>query len=406
MRRISLSLAIAACALLALGAFQMTANAAGPSLGNQKITLAPGQRIAIPIRFWSLVYGKPSSGQFQGPQARASDAVVKTVLSALLDGNAVSHPNQTQLAVWYAVDNTWHNDAQTNMMIAQQIISDSTEIVLPTPSNNSPTLDMLVAQGKLTASFVRTRPPLPQSDNIDSPSVAVTPNAKPTSDQATPTVRSANGQGNLLIQNKSNQPITFLWLQGLTLVSSDLSNNQVLVLARDIPSSVPGSVTPTATQTSDATQTRVPTSSPGSATQTSIALGNPQQQQGTNTPTHTPTITRTATPTVVSTGTTIPTVTAAATQAATATITITATVAATTSATGTAVATPTATETLPPVATDTPEQTAVGASSTLPTTGGDAFLQNFSALGYILAGFLLLLTSGALELYRTMNRGR
>ncbi len=393
MRRISLSLAIAALALLAFGAFQMTASAASPNLGDQQITLAPGQKIALPIRFWSLVYGQPSTGQFQGPQPRATDAVVKTVLSALLDGNAIAHPDQAQLAVWYAVDNTWHADPVTETLIAQQIISDSLQIELPTLPDNIPTLDKVIAQGKLTSSFLPTRT-LPGQPN-DGQSENNMPLLEPGQVDArtTQSAITGNGLGTLIIQNVSKQRVTFLWVQGLTLVPMDGSSNQVLVVARDLPRNEPGTPTPTQPRVpaGGGGETAVPTSTPTvRPTRSPVAA----QAQATSTPTRTRTPTATTTPTGAATE--VPTETGVATEVATETVAATLTAASTASTTGTATSTPT-------LATETTEPTAVGTTGQLPTGGGEPFVGNLSAFGYILAGLFLLLVSGGIELYRLIK---
>src|SRR5512140_251664 len=91
--------------------------------GTNVVTLAAGQSASIPANFWCLDFGKPFPTGITGPSGTAPAKVVSVLQAAKAAGSINSDPYQTQLAVWYAADGTWHDTGNAGHALAQQLIT-------------------------------------------------------------------------------------------------------------------------------------------------------------------------------------------------------------------------------------------------------------------------------------------
>ena len=120
--------------------------------------VAPGQSVTIPAQFWCLDFGKPFPTAVTGPSSQATDAVRKVLVAAPTNA---TDPYQTQLAVWQAADNTWHDQSGKGAAQAQQIFTASQDAALPTTQ----TLGQLIGDG----GFVTVQSLTPVPDATDAP---------------------------------------------------------------------------------------------------------------------------------------------------------------------------------------------------------------------------------------------
>jgi DNA/RNA endonuclease YhcR with UshA esterase domain len=199
------------------------------------ITLQPGQTARVAMKFWCLDFGKPFPKQVTGPTARAPDAVVRVLQTALTKGTLTSDPYQTQLAIWKAADGTFHDVAAEGHVLADQIVSESASAaVTPLPAGVG-TLDAAVTQGTVKTTIENFTAITDTQHNQGQPFV---------------------GTGELVIQNVSGQPVTFVLVEGAVFKPASgvgqttaATNEQTLLSHQDTsrPSTLPTTGQPVAT---------------------------------------------------------------------------------------------------------------------------------------------------------------
>ncbi len=113
--------------LLSLGALLsglfgvFTAQAAPPAPAN--FTVAAGQTATVQVNVFCLDFGKDfPAGQNVQPGSMAEAKLMSALSYAVDKGYDQSNPRQTQLALWYLRDNTYHTNAGENSTIAQEIV--------------------------------------------------------------------------------------------------------------------------------------------------------------------------------------------------------------------------------------------------------------------------------------------
>ncbi len=232
MRGRYLLIATAIVALFALGVFSLPVNAQNSGVQDLHVTLGPGESATIPLQLWCLEFGKPFPQSITGPAQRAPDNVVKVVQTAFANGTAQSDPYQTQLAVWNAADNTWHDTGGAGHATAQKLVSDSQSANVSTAPSDS--LDKVIGQGSVQATVQNFTP-------ISDPSHTQSP---------------YHGTADLVVKNTSSQPVTFTFVQGSTFKPASGTTDQMLVGVQD--GSKPATL-PTTTTTTVVTETTVAT---------------------------------------------------------------------------------------------------------------------------------------------------
>ncbi len=198
-------------ALLTVFAFLASASMA-VAAQDLNVSLGPGQTARIPLKLWCLEFGKPFPNAITGPMARASDPVVKALAAAVAKGTVTSDVYQTQLAVWRAADGTYHDSGTEGHAVAEQIITDSQNVQLSTIGANTRTLARVLAQGGLKVTIE---------------------NFAPINDPAHFEGRPYAGTADLVVQNTSNQRISFVFLEGAVFMPTAGPAEQNLVAHQD-----------------------------------------------------------------------------------------------------------------------------------------------------------------------------
>jgi hypothetical protein len=194
-------------ALIGFGVTTSSASAAETS-----VTVEPGATVRIPIRMWCLDFGKPFPTAIAGPVSRPPDAALLALQAAVARGATESDPYQTQLAIWRAVDGTFHDDAGIGHVLAQEIYSDSLKLtVSPAPTN---TLELAVSQGSVTVTFE---------------------NFTPISDTVHTELLPYTGTADLVVLNTSNESVTFIPLDGMVFNPASDMSEQTLISHLDVP---------------------------------------------------------------------------------------------------------------------------------------------------------------------------
>ncbi len=257
-----LLIATAIVALFALGVFTLPVNAQNSGVQDLSVTLGPGESATIPLQLWCLEFGKPFPQSITGPAQRVPDNVVKVVQTAFANGTAQSDPYQTQLAVWNATDNTWHDTGSAGHANAQKLVTDSQNANVSSVPSNS--LDQVMGQGNLQVSVQNLTP-------VNDPAHTQAP---------------YHGTADLVVKNTSSQPVTFTFVQASTFKPASGTTDQMLVGVQDASKAA---TLPTTMATTVVTETTVVT-----ATETSVPAA-------VSTATSTPLPTETAAPVTVST---------------------------------------------------------------------------------------------------------
>ena len=160
------------------------------------LTLQPNQEASLPFSFWCMDYGKPFPTAIETQGDRASDRVIAVVRAALAKGTATTDPYQTQLAIWRELEGSYKDFANQGYVLAQQIYSDSLQIVVPPLPTGEATLSETIASGSVTTTVAGLTPTL----------------------LTTPTIlaeQAFNGTGVLVVRNVTDKPLRFLVPEGL-----------------------------------------------------------------------------------------------------------------------------------------------------------------------------------------------
>jgi hypothetical protein len=160
------------------------------------VTLKPGQQATIPFSFWCMDYGEPFPKAVETAGDRASDGVIAVVRAAVAKGVTESEPYQTQLAIWRETEGAFKDYANLGTVLAQEIFSDSLQVVVPPLPEGVPTLADVIAQGAITATVEGLTPTLITS---------------PTQLPGEP----FNGTGVLVLGNSSADTVRFVVPEGL-----------------------------------------------------------------------------------------------------------------------------------------------------------------------------------------------
>jgi hypothetical protein len=233
-------------------------------------SVAAGQSVTLSATFWCLDFGKPFPASVTGPKGLAPDKVLNVLAAAQQQANAKVDPYQVQLAVWYATDGTWHDQANAGHAGAQQLVDAAANLNASASANQ--VLGKLIDNGDLKVT-VNTLTAVPDETN--------SPNSP------------YHGTGSVVVQNTGNQDVTFV-LDGSVFQPAD-ANAQTLVAQATEP-------------TAAATATAV---------STATAVVSAQQATETPTPTVAPTETVAPTATVAPTSTAVVTAQTVATTTAT-----------------------------------------------------------------------------------------
>ncbi len=264
-----LLLGLALVAVLGLAVLTAPVNAQSSGLQDVTVSVPAGQTVQIPVELWCLNFGKPFPKAVTGPAGPALAKALAVLDAAYSGGQAMSDPYQTQLALWYAVDGTFHDQAGQGHTVAQQIVSkagisagnaaNATSTAVSTASTNS---NFKVTVENLTA--------VPDTNN-----------------SATP----YHGTATLVIQNTGNSAANFTFTQGSTFTPAT-SAEQTLI----------GVSTGTSAQATATTTTVAATAPTVAATATTAATTAPTvAATATTAATTAPTVAATSTPVTVET---------------------------------------------------------------------------------------------------------
>ena len=135
-------------------------------------------------------------------------------------GTLASDPYQTQLAIWRAADGTFHDVAGEGHVLAEQVVNESANVTLPAMPAGVPTLDTLATQGTVKVTI----------ENFTAITDTARNNGKP-----------YQGVANLVVQNTSNQAVTFVLVEGAVFKPATGTNDQTLLSHQDTsrPSTLP-----------------------------------------------------------------------------------------------------------------------------------------------------------------------
>ncbi|MFC1466064.1 MAG: hypothetical protein ACFLMY_14580 [Candidatus Brachytrichaceae bacterium NZ_4S206] len=174
------------------------------------LRLKPGEQATFPFSFWCMDYGKPFPTAVETVGDRAPEGVIAVVRAAVAKGVTVSDPYQTQLAIWRVLEGEFKDFAKAGTVLAQEIYSDSLQVVVPPLPEGELTLAEVIAQGAVTATVEGLTPTLPASPTIQA-------------NQA------FNGSGALIIRNVSDKAVRFVVPEGLAFAPSGGADAQRLV---------------------------------------------------------------------------------------------------------------------------------------------------------------------------------
>jgi hypothetical protein len=157
------------------------------------LTLAPGQKVTIPLDLWCLNYGLPFPTSIQGPTERASDELVQVVQTALKKGTTTTEIYQTELAIWRVTTGAYQDFAHQGTALAQEIYNEAQGTTISAPPAGAVLVEEGIQAGTLTGTienFVA----------LPTPGIPGTP---------------FHGQMDLVIENVSTQKVKFVLLEGL-----------------------------------------------------------------------------------------------------------------------------------------------------------------------------------------------
>ena len=198
------------CAIV-LTLIWMAVSTLSVSAKDLSITLGPGETARIPMKFWCLDFGKPFPTAISGPSGSASDAIRKVLEAARAKGSLTSNPYQTQLAIWKAADGAYHDVGSEGHVLAEQIVNAAATVnLVPVPSGAT-VLAQAVGQGTLKTSVENFKVISNTTPNIGQPFM---------------------GTGVLVIQNTSNQKVSFVLVEGTVFKPAGV-NEQTLLSHQD-----------------------------------------------------------------------------------------------------------------------------------------------------------------------------
>ncbi|MCA1554149.1 MAG: hypothetical protein LC737_07205, partial [Chloroflexi bacterium] len=119
--------------------------------------------------------------------------MVKVLQTAMSKGTLTSDPFQTQLAIWKAADGTFHDVGNEGHAVAEQLMNESNNATIPALPQGVTTLDQAVSQGSVKTTV----------ENF-------TADTDTTHNQGKPFI----GTGELVVQNTSQQAVTFVLVEG------------------------------------------------------------------------------------------------------------------------------------------------------------------------------------------------
>ena len=181
------ALVVVALLTVGLSAQVVLAQTSTTAAGTNVVTLAAGQSASIPANFWCLDFGKPFPTGITGPSGTAPAKVVSVLQAAKAAGSINSNPYQTQLAVWYAADGTWHDTGNAGHALAQQLIT-AAGTYTATPTAATQSLGALMDKGRLKV---------------------VAQNFQAVSDNSGG-LPAYHGTGNIVVTNTSSQSVSFV----------------------------------------------------------------------------------------------------------------------------------------------------------------------------------------------------
>jgi len=170
------------------------------------MTLAPGQKVTVPLDLWCLNYGKPFPTSIEGPTPRAEDALVQVVQTALKKGAVSTEIYQTQLAIWRVTTGAYQDFAGKGTALAEEIFNEAQSATIAAPPPDAVLVEEAVAAGTLKVAiedFVA----------LPAPGIPGTP---------------FHGQADLVIENVSTQSVKFVLLEGAVFTPTS-DNAQALI---------------------------------------------------------------------------------------------------------------------------------------------------------------------------------